>query len=168
MVVDGDAEGPVRSGAAEIRRVHERRIDHERIARLVGADLEGIGGRPEELEPPGDRDALGVDLLVDRRRALPELAEGRLDHERAILGDTEAFDPPIRDANPARIAARFDDELLLQMAAVAVEPEVDPGPDLAIDHLGVGPHSGPPPGGVVPEVVVVGAGEELFRFDRRA
>src|SRR5439155_18671654 len=167
-VVDGDAERLVVQGAADVGGVDERRIDHQRIARPVRVDLEGVRGRAEKLEAPADRHALAVDLLVDGRRALAELAEGRPDDERSVLPDAEPLDAPVGHADPRGVAARPDDELLLQMAPVTVESEVDAVPDPAIDHLSVGAHSRPPAGGVVPEIVVVGAWEEPSRFDRRA
>src|SRR3989442_2726452 len=43
--VDSDTLRAVFLSTPEIRRVHERRIDDERIARLVGSDLEGVGRR---------------------------------------------------------------------------------------------------------------------------
>ena len=166
--VNGDAERVVVVGAAEVGGIDERRVDDEGIARFVGADLESVGGQAQKLEPPGDGDALAVDVLIDGRRALFELAEGRPDHKGAVLGDAESLDPPVRHPDFGGIASGPDDELLLKMAAVAVEPEVDPVPDVPIDDLAPAADPGPPAGRIVAEVVVVSARKELARLDRRA
>src|SRR5262249_4431041 len=75
--------------------------------------------------------------------------------------------PAVGDADPRRVTARADDELLLEVATVAVEPEVNAVPDSAIHHLPVRADAGPPPGGVIPEVVVVRGGEGPSSLDDR-
>src|SRR2546426_7283636 len=57
------------------------------------------------------------------------------------------------------IRARAHDEVVLQLALVAVEDEVDPRVEVVVVHLGVGRYIGPPPGGIVADEVVGLAGE---------
>src|SRR5437867_7844407 len=120
-VVDRNRLGFVVAGPTEIPRVNQSRVDHQGVLRPVRTELEAVRGLAEDLEAPGDSDALAVDLLVHARRTLLELAEGCHDDEGTVLGDAQSVDAAIRDLNLARICAGPDDELLLEMTTVAEE-----------------------------------------------
>src|SRR5215467_769506 len=68
--------------------------------------------------------------------------------------------------NASGIPARLHDELLLEMVALVVEPEVDSGSETAIEDFAPSTNPGSPLCGVLADVVVVRPGEELFWLDR--
>src|ERR1035437_8086078 len=67
-----------------------------------------------------------------------------------------------------QIGAWLDDEFLLQIGAVAVNPDVDAWPDVTIDDLGVAVYVRAPLCGVVALEVVVDAWAKAFSLDLRA
>src|SRR6266446_1931308 len=69
------------------------------------------------------------------------------------------------DANLGQIATGSDDKLLLQVGTVAVQPEIDAVPDIAVDHLRVAAYIGAPLRRIVAEEIVVAALQRLARFD---
>ena len=60
---------------------------------------------------------------------------------------------------------RGDDEVVLQLALVAVVEEIDPGIDSGVAHLGVSGNVAAPLGGVVADEVVGCAGERVSALD---
>src|SRR5262249_32820790 len=81
LEIDGRAPAGLDPAAAEERPVHQRRIDHQRLRRIVGADLEAQPRRPAQREPALDLAPRAADVLPQLRRALSQLATGRRDHE---------------------------------------------------------------------------------------
>jgi hypothetical protein len=80
-----------------------------------------------------DRAALTADHLVRERRGLERAAEARRYLELALRRHAQSLDAVVVDANPARVGAGREVEIVLQLAAAAVVFEVDPRPQ------GVGP-----------------------------
>jgi len=113
----------VESGRAEVRRVGHRWIDDQRERRVVRGDGEpDIGALPDVART--DVDAAAVDLLIGDGRVLGQHMPANLQVQHSVrkfdgVGTLEA-EPDLVDG-----CARRDDEVVLDVAIVAVEHCVD-------------------------------------------
>lgn len=170
----GDAAGTGRPArilvvaAAQVRGPDQGGVDDEGVPALIRSQLEAVSRLTDRPEAPRDLDAPAVDLLIDAGPALAQLAEGGLDQEGSVVGHSQALDPAVGHLNLIRIGAGLDDELLLQIAAVAGDLEVDAVPHVPVDHLRVGTYSRAPGRRVTAREEVVGARQGSTRLERAA
>ena len=165
--IDGDAVAEVVTGSAEERRVFEAGIDDElTIDQVDVTDRECItmAGATQHVAAVHRHAHLAVTLPRNRRR-VAEHAHRRLDFQRALVVDRQAFCTRVVDADVGDAATRTDPELVFQCARLAAHHQVDARPEIAIDHLGVTRQSGAPPRGIVAAQVVHFAGHRRLRLD---
>src|SRR2546427_142869 len=76
--------------------------------------------------------AAAVLLLVDDRPAQPQLAGRRGDDEIAPVVEPHAVGALEAERDRARVGARSDDEVVLELAVAAIEDEADARIDLGV------------------------------------
>ena len=166
--VDGDGHSGVDAAAAKVGRVVEDGIDHEGPARVVRGHLDadlgpGPGGRRGGRAQDVARRHLApgrTELLVGQGLAQAQIPAGGAEDEVALGIDVKGRAPfgltDPGEAKPDRsgVGAGGEDEVVLELAGVAVEHQVDTGIDAAGSHPGVGGHPGAPPRAVGANQVV--------------
>src|SRR5438552_8599719 len=85
-----------------------------------------------------------VNLLVDDWHSLANGAPARVQHELALSVDLQALPALEAEHDPFRVRPGCDDEVVFQLALVAVVDEIDTGIDRAVVDLGVGRDVGAP------------------------
>src|SRR5438309_7630981 len=85
-----------------------------------------------------------VNLLVDDWHSLANGAPARVQHELALSVDLQALPALEAEHDPFRVRPGCDDEVVLQLALVAVVDEIDTGIDRAVVDLGISRDVGPP------------------------
>jgi hypothetical protein len=125
------------AGAAEIRRVRDDRVDDEPAGPVVGAQPEPDAPPGVERVVDGHRPADAADPLVRDRSWLAHVAGGGVDDERALAVHLDAVGAVDAEADPARIRARRDHEVVLEPARPAVVHEVDAGVGVPVAHAAI-------------------------------
>src|ERR1019366_2958626 len=107
--------------------------------------------------------ALAGNLLKNAGLRLAHSAKSGVDYERAVLGNFEAFDSLVGHLNAVEVGTRVDDKFLFERAGaevggctawpqpdifvgrlhgqsfrIAVNPQVNAGPDIAVDYFRIG------------------------------
>ena len=91
-----------------------------------------------------------------------------MQHELALGIDLHAIRALEVEHDALRIRAGCNDEVVFELALVAVVDEVDAGIDLAVVHLRVGRHVGPPLRRIVADEVIRSSGQFLEpAYERR-
>ena len=101
--VDRHGRREVPAAAAEVGRVHEDRIDDQRLRFVVGGHVESDVPRAAHRVPSGDSSPDAIDILIQERLALAHLATCGVQNEVAVTVDanpvgateTEADSPGI-------------------------------------------------------------------------
>src|SRR5439155_17108514 len=132
----------------------QRRIDHERTPAVVAGDLEpdpvpalydvaGVDGLPDAIE-----------LLVNARLPLSDLAGGRMENEVPICGDRQLGGAVEGEDDGSRVGPGRDDQIVLELFLRPVEDEVHTGVQLRVAEPGVSGNLRVPARGVVADEVV--------------
>ena len=142
--IDGHGVGPLLVRSAEIRRVVQDRIDHERQALVVLADVEpDVSVRPHDVAPL-DRSTRTARLLIDDRRAVRERARVRGEHEIPSAVDRGARRSIDLKGDARRRGAWSDDEVVFQLLLIAVVDEVHARIDVVVRDFRVRMDTGSP------------------------
>ncbi len=146
--VHGDAVANVLTRPAEVGGPRQFRVDHQCMSGIVFPQLECIGPFVHQHVPALNLDALTIDLLIDIGgrigQRLPVAAQ--VDHQRAVGGDRQALDAVVGDLNLRVIAAGGDEELVLEVAALAEGVQVDACIELFVGHDFIRRHFAAPVG----------------------
>jgi hypothetical protein len=150
-------------GAADVGGVAQDRIDDERQAAVIGADLEGYLAVWPGDEGAGHGLAHAVDLLVQEGGLLVQVAGGGMHDQAALAVRGDALGAFDLEADLARVGPRLDGEVVLEAALGAgMVGQVDAGVDALELDLGEVGHVGVPLAGVGAEEVV-GLGGQLVQ-----
>src|SRR5262249_35508525 len=125
------------AGAAEIRRVRDDRVDDEPSRSVVVAQPEPDLSFRVERVLGCDRPAYAADPLVRDRPWLPDVAGGRVHHERALAVHLDVIGAVDAETDLVRIDAGCNDEVVLQAAGARVVHEVDAGVDIVVSDATV-------------------------------
>src|SRR5256885_16435778 len=115
----------------------------------------------------GDFAPDSVYVLVDDRLVLTYVSSGRVQHELAPRFDLEFVRAPETEHDLFRIRTRCDDEVVFQLALVAVVEEVDTRIDVLVLDLRIGRHVSAPLRRILADEVVRFAGELVKPAHRR-
>src|SRR2546427_11579083 len=110
--IDRDRLGNIQAGPAEKTRIEQSRIDRQRLARIMGADLERqpIGrGKPVAA---GDRRATSSNILVDRGLALTNARAANLEGQFTIAVDLQPVGTLQAELDATGGGTRMDDEVV--------------------------------------------------------
>ena len=130
--------------AAEVSGVGEHRIDDERPGRVVSGEPKADPLRAFAHVAPGDILPDAVDLLIDDGLVLAYVAAFRVQHEIAFSADLQFVRTFEVERDLLRVRTRCDDEVVFELALVAVVDEVDAGIDVLVTDLRVGRDIGAP------------------------
>src|SRR5207247_7717937 len=109
-----------------------------------GGDPEADPTRAFEHIATSDFPPEALDLLIDNGLPLADHAGGRVQHEVALGIHLELVGSMEAEPDPPGIGARTDDEIVFELALVAVVDQVDPRVDVLVSHLRVGRDISPP------------------------
>jgi hypothetical protein len=165
--VDGDIGTVVEVRSAEVGREGHLRIDHEREPRVDGAERERDLARAREHVARGDRPSALGRGLIDVRRAVTHLAPSGVEHEVSGRVDGDALGVLDAQADAARIGARRDVEVVLEVSALAVVDEVDPRIDAFVAHVREARNARAPAASVGAAHVARNTGERIEPDDAR-
>ena len=166
-VVDRQAVERVVPAAAGYRLEPQGRIDDQRPRAVIAADPEGHLACAAQFIAAGDRHALAVGLLVERRRRVPDVAAGDAAHQVACLVDRQPFGAGKAHQDLGRLRPRGDHEVVGRSTAAAADHHVDPGIEVAIDGPAIGRNIGTPFRAVIAEMVMNDRRAPVFAFDAR-
>ena len=121
---------------------------------VIGGDAEADATRAFEHVATRNLPAGALDLLVDDGLPLADHAGGRVQHEVALGIHLELVGSMEAEPDPLGIGARTDDEIVFELALVAVVDQVDPRVDVLVSHLRVRRDIGPPVRGIAADEVV--------------
>lgn len=156
------------AAAAEIRGVGQHGIDDQRprvvVARHPKADLLRIVNDKVAALHDGAR---AVDLLINDRLVLRNVAVCGAQHEITLRGEREIIDAVEAHLYHARIGAGCDHEVVLQLALTAVINHVDAGVDAGVFNACVMRYAGAPMFGVTTDEIVALAGQLVERNGAR-
>ena len=115
------------------------------------------------LEHVAARDVLPdtVDLLIDDRLPLANRPHGHLQHEVPLSIHLEPVGALDVEDDAGGVSARAHNEVILELALIAVIEEIDARIKVRVAHLRVGRDVGAPLRGIVADEVVGLAGEFL-------
>ncbi len=154
--------------AAEVGRVHEDGVDHQRSVVVVIGDEE-----PDAVFARDDVAAghvlwllLSVAGLVRAWRVEAQFAAGREQHQAAVGVDARLADAVKRQGDDARIGSGREGEVVFELALRAVVGQVDAAIDAAKAGAGVERDGVAPAGRIVADKIVHGAGNRLHRHGR--
>ncbi len=119
-------------GAAEIGRVSDHRVDHERPGRVVRPEPDPDATLVVHDEVAGHPTPGAVDVLIHDGPRLTNVARRRTGHERAGVVDVHPLDAVERERDLPGIGTGSDDEVVFEPAPTAVVHEVDAGIDVDV------------------------------------
>src|SRR5204862_71828 len=153
-----DPTAKIGATAPEVRRVRQYGVDDQGPAGDVGCQPKA---HPPIREPITTLNLSpdAVDVLVDDRLALMDWPGGGVQDEVAPAVDFEAVGAVEVEDDAAGIGAWAHDDVVLQLALVAVIDDVDARVDVVISHLGIDGDVRPPGRWIVPDEVVHLAGQ---------
>ena len=126
---------------------------------VIRADGEADGVVGEQREGAGDGTASAVDGLVENRLAEGDGSVLGLDGETAVGIEAGGLGAGEVQADGSGVGVGGDDEVVFELALVAVVHKIDAVIHPGILHLGEGGDGGVPLGGVVAQNIVGGAGQ---------
>ena len=139
-----DADALLAAVPAQVGGVDERGVNDEWSALVIGGDLKAHAMRVLEHVAALDLCPDAVNLLVDDWHSLVNGASGRVQHELALSVDLQALRALEAEHDPFRVRPGGNDEVVLQLALIAVVDEIDTGIDRAVVDLGIGRDVGAP------------------------
>jgi hypothetical protein len=110
----------------------------------------------------------GALALVHERPVLAQLAQWRVQHEVAVVGELDAVGALDRETHARGIRARRDDQVVLDAALALVVRDVDAGVRIAAQHARVVRYVGVPTPGLVANEVVGASGQRVQAVRTRA
>jgi hypothetical protein len=168
----GDIQQPVSSepdnrdlvigASTHVRRVNQDRVDHQRLAAIIGAHAEGGHVARKQHVAAGD----GCITLTHNRTLLRQHGSARLHFQIALRRDPETVGSAEPHADGTWVGPGRHHQVILQTSLVAVINRVDAPIHLRVAHPRVAGDAGMPMGAVADEVVGAG-GKRLQRFDAR-
>ena len=117
--IDGHAAPFVPARASEVARIHQRRIDDERLRAIVVADREAhLTIRPQD-ERTDDVDALLADVLDRPWRCIDQLTGAERAAQLTVVADAEKSSTIITQPDARGVGTRLHAKLVLQGASPA-------------------------------------------------
>ena len=141
----------------------QHRVDDERLRSVIRRNLKADLTR--RRRPPGstDRDAHAVDLLIQHWLAHPD--RSTVDRSNQVASRIDSEGRPFEgEANGLGVGVGSDHEVVFHLSLVAVEDQVDPGVEAAVENPRVCGHVPSPSGRGADEVVDAGR-QRVGAFD---
>ena len=167
--IHGEAIGNISGTAPEVGGVREARIDNQRPGPIICGQLKpDLLGRVRRRKiVPSHQRLLAILLeLIDQRLLHPHVAQRGGQQEIPALGDPHVGGPVEHQLDVIWIGARRDDEIIFQLALVAVIDDIDSGVGLGEADTRIRRNLGVPLLRIVAEEIIDDPRQHLYPLDR--
>jgi hypothetical protein len=147
------------AAAAKIGRVDHHRVNHQRLGRIVSAQLKTDLTLRVERVAASDLLSRAVRFLIDHRLAQSDLPAGGLQHKVASFVHCQNVGAGEAQADDLGVGAGSDDEVVFQLPLGAVVNQIHSWINAPVFDFGVGGNAGAPPFGIAAREVVTLAGQ---------